>query len=117
MCVSMSVWAHWNLAEETGNLGAWNTKIKVNLAQVHEQMRQPVKKYKCNMIIISRYDVRNRFFSRGVNRSSMSMIDTAAFFLVLDDFDHEINHLEPSTLGANGKVTKLQHDSLGSIHI
>ena len=51
-----------------------------------------------------RYDVRNRFFSRGANRSSMSMIDTAAFFLVLDDFDHDVDHTEPSTLAVNGKV-------------
>ena len=33
------------------------------------------------------------------------MIDTAAFFLVLDDFDHEIDHMEPSTLAVNGKVS------------
>ena len=61
-----------------------------------------------NLILLfppPRYDVRNRFFSRGVNRSSMSMIDTAAFFLVLDDFDHEIDHMEPSTLAVNGKVS------------
>ena len=35
----------------------------------------------------------------------MSMIDTAAFFLVLDDFDHEVDHMEPSTLAVNGKVS------------
>ena len=34
----------------------------------------------------------------------MSMIDTAAFFLVLDDFDHDVDHTEPSTLAVNGKV-------------
>ena len=38
----------------------------------------------------------------------MSMIDTAAFFLVLDDFDHEIDHMEPSTLADNGKVSESQ---------
>ena len=36
------------------------------------------------------------------------MIDTAAFFLVLDDFDHEIDHMEPSTLAVNGKVSAVQ---------
>ena len=37
----------------------------------------------------------------------MSMIDTAAFFVVLDDFDHEIDNKEPSTLGDVGKVSEI----------
>ena len=56
---------------------------------------------------LPRYEVRRKFFSRGVNRSSMSIIDTAAFFVVLDDFDHEIDRTEPSTLGDNGKVSEI----------
>ena len=42
----------------------------------------------------------------------MSMIDTAAFFLVLDDFDHEIDHMEPSTLADNGKVSFLRYSPI-----
>ncbi len=52
-------------------------------------------------------DARRDFFSRGLNRSSISAIDSAAFVLVLDDYSYdydELNKEDESSLKRIGKI-------------
>ncbi|CAH1130070.1 unnamed protein product [Ceutorhynchus assimilis] len=48
--------------------------------------------------------VREQYFSKGVNKSSLDAIEKAAFVVVLDDFPYEFDMNDPSKLDRYGKV-------------
>ncbi|XP_066154016.1 carnitine O-palmitoyltransferase 1, liver isoform isoform X1 [Euwallacea fornicatus] len=48
--------------------------------------------------------VRDKYFSKGVNRISLDAIEKAAFVVVLDDFPYEFDMDDPSKLDRYGKV-------------
>ncbi|KAL1502335.1 hypothetical protein ABEB36_007490 [Hypothenemus hampei] len=48
--------------------------------------------------------VRQKYFSRGVNKTSLDAIEKAAFVVVLDDFPYEFDMADPSKLDHYGKV-------------
>ncbi|XP_076265090.1 carnitine O-palmitoyltransferase whd isoform X1 [Rhynchophorus ferrugineus] len=49
-------------------------------------------------------DVRQIYFSKGVNKLSLDAIEKSAFVVVLDDFPYEFDMLDPTKLDNYGKV-------------
>ncbi|CAH1371842.1 unnamed protein product [Tenebrio molitor] len=49
-------------------------------------------------------NVRRMFFSKGINKTSLDVIEKAAFVVVLDDFPYEFDMQEPDKLDNYGKI-------------
>jgi carnitine O-palmitoyltransferase 1 len=41
---------------------------------------------------------------RGVNRTSLTTIETAAFVVALDDYDYEVDNIDNASLTSIGKI-------------